>query len=172
MVEFGETVLAKLAIQRIKKGVKDKQKRKLADRSVEGILVGIMPRTGEHIVIKASGDAVRCRTVRRVPEEDRWNASKVLAIGATPRCPAPNSKQPEEIQAKFVDENAMDKTGHAKEKKSAEDNAAAGPDKDTGKDLEEPRARHCDVDVRELRITEAVLEKYGYSEHCKGCEHK
>ena len=93
LVEFGEVVLAKLALRQQQQGAKKKQKRKLAARSIDGVWVGQVARTGEHIVIKPSGDAVRCRTIKRVPEEHRWVAEKVLLVEATPRIPSPSSKK-------------------------------------------------------------------------------
>ena len=94
VVEFGEVVLAKMALRKLQKGKKKKQKRKLAPRCVEGIWVGQVARTGENIVIKESGDAVRCRTIRRVPIEHRWKAERVLLVRATPRLPSPPDRSP------------------------------------------------------------------------------
>ena len=104
IVEFGETVLAKLALQRREKGRTNKQKRKLLPRFIEAVWVGQSGRSGEHIVIKPNGDAVRCRTIKRVPMERRWNAEKVLLTKATPRCPAPSSKSPEKLVSRVLDE--------------------------------------------------------------------
>ncbi len=92
ILEFGEAVMAKLSLQRRNKGRTRKQKRKLAPRAIPAVWVGQVGRTGEHIVIKENGDAVRCRTVKRNAPEDRWLAEKVMLIKATPRCPAPSAK--------------------------------------------------------------------------------
>ena len=62
LVEFGELVLAKLALRRVGHGKTKRQKKKLVGRSIEAVWVGQVGRTGEHIVVKPSGDAVRCRT--------------------------------------------------------------------------------------------------------------
>ncbi len=78
MVEIGEVVLAKLVGKKRKKGKKDKQRKKLAEQSVEAIYAGQVARSGEHVVAQPGGDAFRCRTVRRVPLEDRWNLEKVM----------------------------------------------------------------------------------------------
>ncbi len=69
----------------IAKGHKKRQKKKLAPRAIKGIWVGQVGRTGEHIVVKNNGDAIRCRTIRRLPIEDRWNATMIKDILATPR---------------------------------------------------------------------------------------
>ena len=99
-------VMAKLSLQRRNKGFVKKQKRKLAPRAILAIWVGQVARTGEHIVVKANGDAVRCRTVKRVPVGDRWQVERALLIRATPRCPAPSSKDPEKLVTKLADEEA------------------------------------------------------------------
>ena len=93
LVEFGECVLAKMTLKKRQHGKTKKQKMKLAARSIYGTWVGQVARSGEHIVIKSSGDAVRCRTVRRIPKEKRWNAENVLTVEATPRCPAPQQQR-------------------------------------------------------------------------------
>ena len=164
-LEIGEVVLAKLVSRRRKKGKKDKQRKKLAEQAVEAIWVGQMARTGEHIVAQPNGDAFRCRTVRRVPEEDRWSLEKVLSIEATPRKPSPTKAKPDALDVKLADEEAkaprrlrrdpVHREGH-------EDEAAALP---------MPAAR--EEDVRDFRITEAILAEYGgYMDGCLGCEHK
>ncbi len=97
VLELGEVVLAKLAIQRDHRGKTKGHKKKLKARSIDAVWVGQVARTGEHIVVKADGNAVRCRTVRRVPVEQRWDPERVLTIRATPRIPAPTSARPDTI---------------------------------------------------------------------------
>ena len=163
IVEFGELVLAKLALRRAQKGVKKKQRRKLAPRSIEGIWVGQMARSGEHIVIKPSGDAVRCRTIKRVPTQHRWNAEKVLLTRATPRIPSPSSAQPEAISSRLVDEEA-------KEVKKAVERVEVPKPAEDHAELAEARQR--EFGFREFRINDRILEKYGVTEGCPGCTHK
>ncbi len=163
IVEFGELVLAKLALRRAQKGVKKKQRRKLAPRSIEGIWVGQMARSGEHIVIKPSGDAVRCRTIKRVPIQHRWNAERVLLTRATPRIPSPSSAHPEAISSKLVDEEAKE------EKKAVERVEVPRP---AGDHAELAEARQREFGFREFRINDRILEKYGVTEGCPGCTHK
>ena len=52
MIEIGEVVLAKFAARKLGYGKRKSQKNKLMPRSIRCILVGQMPRTGEHVVIK------------------------------------------------------------------------------------------------------------------------
>ena len=103
---MGEVVLAKLALCKVGYGKRKAQKNKLATRSIRAILVGQVGRTGEHIIIKQNGDAARCRTVRRVPLEDRWKAEDILNIRGTPRNPAPSRADSNELSNSLVDEEA------------------------------------------------------------------
>ena len=84
LVEFGEQVPGKLARQRMDRkdrGRNTTAKRKLTSRWTTGTWVGVIERTGEHVIVLAgSGNAVRVRTIKRVVEKARWNAAKVLAI--------------------------------------------------------------------------------------------
>ena len=109
MVEIGEVVLAKFALPKLGYGKRKGQKNKLVTRAIRCVLVGQASRTGEHVVVKPNGDAARCRTVFRVPLEDRWSADAVLGVRATPRRPTPSkpSTNDEAIRAPLIgDEDA------------------------------------------------------------------
>ena len=168
MVEFGEVVLAKLAPNRIGRGKKKQQKSKLAARSIRGVWVGQLGRTGEHVIVKQNGDAVRCRTIRRVPIEDRWDAEFIVNIEAIPRLPAPSQADPETIVAKLADEES----GHrARRRRAITPPGAAG--EGTGVGIAPPEAREGrEPEVRRFRINESLLAKYGFSDNCAGCEWK
>ncbi len=106
-------VMAKLITKVRSKGKAKAQNKKLMQRSVPGIWVGQMVRTGEHIVIVENGDAIRCRTVKRTPLQDRWNADKIFAVVGTPRLPAPSRRNPHSIDARKADEGPTEATGDA-----------------------------------------------------------
>jgi hypothetical protein len=171
IVEFAEIVLGKLATRRIGKGRQRRQKSKLAERSIRGVWVGQISRTGEHIIIKDDGDTVRCRTINRVPEEDRWNADLVMAIKGVPRRPAPLMKRSDAIQSRLVDEEA-DKQ-HAQPQRRQPDGPGDEIPKASGAGLgqAQPRAPR-EIDIRRFRITDKILEKYSPSDQCPGCEAK
>ena len=165
-VEIGEVVFAKLVGKKRKKGKKDKQKKKLAEQSIEAIWVGQMSRTGEHIVVQPGGDALRCRTVRRVPLEDRWSSEKILAIEATPRRPTPSRSKSSGIDPKTADDQAGFVPRELRPRAPRQPGGEA-----SGEQLAPPEAR--DPDLRDFRITDKILEKYGgYASGCPGCEHK
>ena len=154
VVEFGERVFGKLALKRPATKRKAKRgKQKLAARSVEGTWVGIYPRTGEHIVVRKDGEAIRVRTVHRVVEQERWNSEMLRAVRATPRLPNPDAKDKAEIEAELVTEP------HAERE-------------DGGAELGQPQKSEAQAVPRELRITDRLLEKYGYPSGCPGCIHK
>ena len=57
---------------------------KAEDRMVEGRFVGFKLRTGEYVVI-TDGEAVAARTIKRMPEGDRWSEpEKILDVGVLP----------------------------------------------------------------------------------------
>ena len=128
MVEIGEVVLAKLVGKKRKKGKKDKQRKKLAEQSVEAIYAGQVARSGEHVVAQPGGDAFRCRTVRRVPLDDRWNLEKVMNIIATPRRPAPTRARSEVLESRVADESAGRAPGrpHERDAGQADGHSSSG----------------------------------------------
>ena len=165
LVEIGEVVHAKLVGKKRKKGKKDKQRKKLAEQSIEAIWVGQMSRTGEHMVVQPGGDAFRCRTVRRVPVEDRWSPDKILAIEATPRRPTPSRARNGNIEARVADESAGVPPRIPRVRAQAH-----GDDPESGAHLDQPEA--CEPEVRDFRITNRILDKYGLLPGCPGCDHK
>ena len=169
MVEFGEAVLAKLAPSRVGRGQKKAQKSKLAPRSVRGVWVGQVGRTGEHIVVKQNGDAVRCRTIRRVPAEDRWDADLVASMEAVPRLPAPSRADPGELVARLADEER----GVPERRRRAERHERVRQSEGSGVGVTQPEPRDPrEPEVRRFRINENLLGKYGFTENCPGCDWK
>ena len=167
LVEFGEVVYAKMTTKKKEKGKTKQQQMKFAPRSIRAVWVGVVHRTGEHIVIKVNGDAVRCRTIKRVPEEERWDIDAVMNIKGTPRRPTPSSAgSPEVLASRLADEEAG--VEHVIRPPRAQ-----GP-RESG--VGQAEARSQEIDIRDLRITDAILEKYGgpekYTPGCPGCEHK
>ena len=56
-----------------------------------GTWLGIISKTGGHIIAKADGEAIRVRSVQPCPDEDKCNAEAVLGVRAPPRTPNPNT---------------------------------------------------------------------------------
>ena len=174
LAELGEIVMAKLAARKIGSGKKKIQKNKLAPRSIKAIWVGQIARTGEHIVVKPNGDAVKCRTIRRVPIEERWRVEDVLKITATPRRPAPSQADEGDIKAKLADEEASaEKEQPSRRKEDVKRKHDEAADEDTGANLQAPQARDTHEEAfRRFKITDTMLTKYGYTDQCDACMRK
>ena len=178
LVEFGEMVYAKMVIKNKRKGETKKQKKKFAPRALLAVWVGQMSRTGEHVVIKPNGDAVKCRTIKRCPLEDRWNADRIRSIQGIPRKPTPSQRCPELAEvlgARLADDEAQE-GGQIERHAARQPGGAADPEAPSGVELQQPQPRERDADIREMRITDAILEQFGgpdkYTGGCPGCEHK
>ena len=151
MAEFGEQVMAKLALKKPPTDKKAKKtKKKLAPRSIPATWLGIYERTGEHLVATRRGDVIRVRTIHRLPKEDQWNADAVFAVRALPRKPNPE-KGSREPEPKLAQDKAEDEERVNIERPDHEDRRGV---------------------PRELRITERLLDKVGLTTGCPGCMHK
>ena len=156
VAELGEQVLGKLALKRpstdrkVKKG-----KRKLAQRSIQGTWVGIFPRTGEHIIALSSGEAIRVRTIHRLPMENRWDAAAVTAVRALPRKPVPQ-REDAAPQTRLASRNELERQGPILD----------------GSRLERLEVMVDEKVPRELRIDGRLLDKFGCSDNCVGCLHR
>ena len=149
--EFGEQVLA---LPKRKRQVQ--RKTSLASRWHESTWLGFDTRSNEHIVaINKSGVAVKVRTLRPRPESQRWSAEAIENIIATPD--APNPKDPSQRAAK----GARETRGMEKE-----------DDAEGGHKLGEAPIRRQEGFTRNFRITDKLIEKFGYTPGCRGCEAK
>ena len=147
--EFGEQVLALL-----KRKQQTARKTSLATRWKEATWVGFSTRTNEHIVVvNDGGPAIKVRTLRPRPESERWSEEAINKIVATPD--APNPKDPSQTEPKGPRET--DRKGARRE---------------GGHELPEVPVRRDEGLVREFRITDKLIEKYGFTPGCPGCEAK
>ena len=118
------------------------------------------PKTSEHVIAKADGEAVRVRTVRPVLDEDHWDATAVLAVRALPRKPNPNTAASDgaadQVEPQLNGEEAVrpeaGDSGAGIGRPDHDDAARGGP--------------------RELRLDGRLLEKFGYTPGCPGCINK
>ena len=104
--------------------------------------------SNEHnVILEDGGHAVRCRTIKRTPKDARWDGKTISGIVATPRKPNPSEPDKKEI--------------------------GTGVTMKFGKPepLTKPEARaEEEVVRRNFRITNRILEKYGHTPGCIGCE--
>ncbi len=167
LAEFGESVWAKLQLKKspVLKKVK-RGKKKLIERSIPGVWLGIYVRTGENIILKNNGDVVRVRTITRRPRSQRFEADKILGMEALPRRPTPSvRKQNADIDGQLNDD---DRVESGRERASAEQQDRA----EGGADLGEAEPRRHEYAPREFRIDTRLLEKFGFTPGCPGCDHK
>ena len=146
IVELGERVLATIA-----RGPQAGRKQALKSRWEDAVWVGIAKRSNEHIVVlEGGGPAIRCRTIKRRPADSRWSAELVAGIKATPR--APNPREPGEQRLRTERDPKIVKL--EKEK------VVAPPE------VQAPR----EFKRRDFRITKLLLERYGFTGGCPGCQ--
>ena len=152
LTEFGEQVLGKLARQRMARHAplaRPNLKRKLAARWIQGTWVGQDPRTGEHILVTSAGRAVRVRSIKRKPLNERLSKATIFSVEATPRYPNPPKRQ-ENMEA------PTDETLEPVITTQKESHIPVEPDR--------PRAMQPrDDDIRELRLTKRIFQKFGFS---------
>ena len=142
---MGEQVMAKPLRNR-----KSQKKLSLRDRWVFATWVGIDHRTNEHVVALGDGGAaIRVRIVLRRPASDRWNVDAVKAIQASPCVPNPGNKHQEKVMPERL----------TKKIEIEED----------GTKIPEHESQPREFKYREFKITRGILDKFGYSEDCKGC---
>ncbi len=94
VVEFGERVHAKPL-----RKPKNSRKRALTSRTVDGIWLGVHPKTHEHkVVMLKGGPAIKVRTILRRPDSEKWSAEDIMEIIATPKVPNPKDTDQDEPQ--------------------------------------------------------------------------
>ena len=136
LAEFGETVM-----HRIQK--KPEKLSGLETRWEPGVWLGISSRTNEAVIAVDEG-VVKCRTVRRVKEEDKWNVERVKAVKGRPRAPDPNKEGDDRIPVSVHIPQAQ------------------------GQPPQEPQAP--EELTRIIYIKKTDVETYGKTPGCPGCE--
>ena len=148
--EIGEQVLAKP--KRSNKKIKKRQA--LDARFHDATWVGFDARSNEHVVILGNGGpAIKVRTVKPRPEGDKWSAEAIEAIVATPDVPNPKDETQRDLRSERNTKGL--------------DFGAKG-----GHELPRQRTQHEPGLTRNFRIGNRLLEKYGVTPGCKGCEAK
>ena len=143
----------------------------MAPRCIEAVWMGQISRTGEHIMIRANGDAVRFTIIKSTPEQHRWRHHRIKQICGTPRRPAPSMQNAKRIESRWVDEEASAPRIPHKVAVNMEDDQPEQPD--TGAAIKTfSKGREAGVLSWELRITDQVLERHGFTDDCIGCDVK
>ena len=89
MAEFAEYIL----YMPLRGDVADKRRAKInmEPRFLDGIFLGLTDRSDEILVFSQEGIR-KARTIRRRPEEERWNHDKVLEVKGSPLQPNSGSE--------------------------------------------------------------------------------
>ena len=162
--EFGEQVWAKPVKQtNWNKATETKRKLSLRSNWIAGTWVGFNSRSNEHvIVLPGGGPAMRVRTVRARPSSERWSAKAIEEIVATPQRPNPHNAKQRFIEAE------RNTAGAQFEEKPKRERVEVKPERKAAEPQEEQGAK----DIRDVRITDAHLQEFGYTLGCAGCDAK
>ena len=147
IMEFGEQVLAKPL-----RSIKSRRKKSLKSKWVFGTWVGATSRSSEHLVIlREGGAAIRVRSVKRRPEDERWCAQAIKDIVASPKAPNPKDKNQGDVMPERLTRDA-------------------DPGGASGEALPDVIVHEPEVRARDFKITKTLIEKFGPTDGCKGCE--
>jgi hypothetical protein len=159
LCEFGESILWKPLKTAANKRCKDEPKYE------EGYWLGVIDRTDEAIIGTSRG-VVRCREIKRRPEEDHGGGEGLLNVCGWPSAPNPSRKS-DQIQASLNTSDDEDE-----EDVGVEDEVTADVDVHVEGDASESTDRHVveEVDqMRSMKITRRDVLKYGRSKKCSAC---
>ena len=145
-LEFGEKVLWKYAVS-------CQKMEKINARWGYGLFVGVRTKSNEIIVIDRETGSVRTvRTVRRVPEEERWSPDNLQWVQAVPWN---HGKDDGEADGEMPEFDV--KAGPGRRLTPGEVDEVATRDKDG------PRIVH------RAHLKKADFEKHGFTDRCSGC---
>ena len=129
-----------------------------------GTWLGVIERTEETIIGTKDG-IVKCRTVNRILEDQRWNRDLLLGIKGTPWMPVPRVKGdhiPVEIK-----EDGSSTTPE-------EENIETGPEITFEEDVDMPNkprtVGYKGAGMTEFHIKKPMVQKYGHIDSCPACQ--
>ena len=135
------------------------------ERLREGIWLGMRLRTNEAL-IGTPGGVVKARTIRILPEDEKWSGVSILDVKGTPRRPnllVDDDKIPEDIA-----ECAFDQQGQDDHDRGHEENASQEP---VLVRMSEIVPRTVTEEAwRSMYVTRRLIAQYGKTPGCPGCE--
>ena len=150
LVEFGERVFYY---------VPRKVRAKLDQRWRLGIFIGQSTSSNESYVGMANGNVVKSRSIARVKVADRWNADAVMKIEGIPGDLI--AAGAEDINPAIEESRTPHIDGDSEARAAADDGRMEG---------QPPNARGQDKDLRQAKITNRDLIRYGYTGGCRRCD--
>jgi hypothetical protein len=127
---------------------------KLEPRWGHGLFVGVKVSSNEMVIMDEETKTVKfTRTVRRVPEEERWQVENLTWVRAVPWNLGPGDKE---------EDGEMPELG-----------IKHGPGtRLTAGEMEEIQARADPEITHRAHLTKNDFEKFGYTDNCRGCAAK
>ena len=129
-----------------------------------GIWLGVIERTEETIIGTDMG-IVKCRTINRLPEDQRWNKSMILSMKGTPWAPVPKVKGdhiPVEIKKDGSSTNPEEENGTEELEIAFE--------KDIDLPSKPQTSGYKGAGMKEFHIKKPMVQKYGYTDGCAACQ--
>ena len=118
---------------------------KMEAKFEEGAYMGIDTPSGMYLIANRSGDVVKSKLIKQVPEEEKWDLEFLRHIKGVPWMPEP-SLSPGEEEERMMEEQA--------------EHELPPVDPEADQRIEERRA---------MRITKGLLDEHGRDPNCKGC---
>ena len=104
-------------------------------------------RSTNEVLVGTRLGVVRAYTIKRQEVHSMWDSGLLKEMKGTPRQPNPNREGCNiQTQINF--------------------------DPEIGEEQQQTQASRKEFDIRRMRITKALLSKYGYTEGCEGCRYK
>ena len=143
----------------------NRRDRSKLERLREGIWLGMRLRTNEAL-IGPPGGVVKARTIRILPEDEKWSGASILDVKGTPR--RPNLLVDDDNIPEDIAECAFDQQGQDDHDRGHEENASQEPVLVRMSEIV-PRAVTEEA-WRSMYVTRRLIAQNGKTPGCPGCE--
>ena len=143
----------------------NRRDRSKLERLREGIWLGMRLRTNEAL-IGTPGGVVKARTIRILPEDEKWSGASILDVKGTPR--RPNPLVDDDTIPEDIGECAFDQQGQDDHDREHEENVSQEP---VLVRMSEIVPRTVTEEAwRSMYVTRRLTAQYGKTPGCPGCE--
>ena len=143
----------------------NKRDRSKLERLREGIWLGMRLRTNEAL-IGTPGGVVKTRTIRILPEDEKWSGASILDVKGTPRRPNPlvdDDNVPEDITECAFDQQGQDDHDRGHEESASQEPVLVRMSEIVPRTVTEEA-------WRSMYVTRRLIAQYGKTPGCPGCE--
>ena len=134
----------------------------------EGIWIGLIPRTDEDLVMTANG-VVKATSIRLRSEDSKWDAEAVKSGRGYPWRPVPHIEG-SHIPVHIADDLTVTRAEDEDTRLEVQMPQAHDAAKDLAEEMERRRmTRRFEETARQMKVTEDMIKRYGYSDGCPGC---